>query len=155
MRRAFLLFLCLSACGEPVRGGNSGGGNEDAPDVVTPEPVPVRIGELGPNFDACNADGRVVRVPVESGGGIAVKAAPFDAARETARLPLGAVFFVCTRSHDERWYGIVFDEKGRASASCGVSAPVRERRDYAGPCRSGWVQSAFVKLAADAPEDTE
>jgi hypothetical protein len=62
------------------------------------------------------------------------------------KLPAGATFFVCSRSIDQKWFGIVFDDAGTASPSCGVSAPVAERGAYRGPCRSGWIASAFVKL---------
>ncbi|WP_336959345.1 hypothetical protein [Sphingobium aquiterrae] len=31
---------------------------------------------------------------------------------------------------------------------CGVSSPVESRRPYRGPCRSGWVSSAYVALVA-------
>jgi hypothetical protein len=44
--------------------------------------------------------------------------------------------------------GIVYEEAGTLSPTCGVSSPVTSRRDYDGPCRSGWVSSAFVKLIA-------
>jgi hypothetical protein len=157
-----LLLAFAGGCRKPPPAGQSQGSttpawqrSSDDPTLLGKQVVPVRIGELGPNFDACNADGQVIRAPAENARGIAVKAAPFDAAHETGRLPVGANFFVCTRSHDQRWLGIVFEGEGRASAACGVSAPVRVRRDYSGPCRSGWVQSAFVKLSADAPEDPQ
>ncbi|HEX8450284.1 MAG TPA: hypothetical protein VF652_11900, partial [Allosphingosinicella sp.] len=51
-------------------------------------------------------------------------------------------------SLDQKWFGIVFDEGGALAERCGVSEPVTRRRDYDGPCRSGWVQSAFVKVIA-------
>jgi hypothetical protein len=80
--------------------------------------------------------------------GLPVRAAPFDAAAESDAIPAGARFFVCSRSHDQRWLGVVWKETGELSAECGVSSPVTSRRAYAGPCRSGWVQAAFVKLIA-------
>ena len=104
--------------------------------------MPVRIGESGPSFSACTARG-TTRL-VAQGDALAVRTGPFQGAREIARLPAGAGFFVCTRSIDQRWLGIVFDETG--AAQCGVSAPVASRRAYDGPCRSGWVASASVRL---------
>lgn len=105
---------------------------------------PVRIGELGPSFAACNARG-TARAGSDA---IAVRAAPYEPALELGSLPAGAHFFVCSRSLDQKWFGIVYDEDGTAAERCGVSRPVPSRRDYAGPCRSGWVSSAAVKLVA-------
>jgi hypothetical protein len=114
--------------------------------------VPVRIGELGANFSACSARGTTRRV-VGEGESIAVRSAPFEASKQTAALAHGSTFFVCARSLDQQWFGVVFDEAGTASPSCGVLAPIPARRDYAGPCKSGWISSASVKLsgAADVP----
>jgi len=63
-------------------------------------------------------------------------------------VPTGARFFVCNRSLDQKWFGIVYDKGGALSPACGVSEPADTRHDYAGPCQSGWVQSAYVKLIA-------
>jgi hypothetical protein len=60
----------------------------------------------------------------------------------------GARFYVCARSLDQKWFGIVHDESGALAPRCGVSDPVAATRAYDGPCRSGWVSSAFVKLIA-------
>jgi hypothetical protein len=77
-----------------------------------------------------------------------VRAAPFETAAEAGWIPAGARFFICTRSHDQRWLGVVYDEAGALSPACGVSRPVASRRGYEGPCRSGWVAAAFVKQIA-------
>jgi len=106
--------------------------------------VPVRIGELGANFAACNTQGDVRERTAD--GPIPVRAAPFEQARQKGQLPPGSSFFICSRSLDQRWLGVVFDEGGQASRRCGVSAPVSGRRDYQGPCDSGWVPSAQVRL---------
>jgi hypothetical protein len=146
-----ILFLCLilSACGEPATVGNRAAqDNEAAPeaDVVTPGSRAVRIGELGPNFRACSAAGTTRNL--KAGEALPVRSAPFDNAGESGSVAGGARFFICTRSHDQKWFGIVFDEGGSLAEQCGVSEPVTRRRDYDGPCRSGWVQSAFVKVIA-------
>ncbi|HEY0413264.1 MAG TPA: hypothetical protein VGD66_08980 [Allosphingosinicella sp.] len=147
MRRFLLLgVLCLAACGEPVPNGNSGGDNAGAPDVVTAEPVPVRIGELGPNFQACAAAGTTRHL--EAGQTLPVRSAPFDNAAPTGAIPAGRQFFICARSLDQKWFGIVYDPAGALSERCGVSDPVSLRRDYDGPCASGWIASAFVKMIA-------
>jgi hypothetical protein len=143
-----LLCLGLAACGEPATVANRSADTEAAPEAaaVTPGSRSVRIGELGTNFRACSAAGTTRNL--KAGEALPVRSAPFDNAGETGRVAGGARFFICTRTHDQKWFGIVFDETGSLAERCGVSEPVTRRRDYEGPCRSGWVQSAFVKVIA-------
>jgi hypothetical protein len=152
MRRAFLL-LCLgmASCGDPVAVENrtAGDDGDNAADTVTAVARPVRIGELGPNFAACGAAGTTRSL--KSGEALPVRWAPFDNARESGRVPARSSFFICARSLDQKWFGIVYDEDGSLAERCGVTEPVTGRRDYDGPCRSGWVQSAFVKVIAGEP----
>ncbi|MBC7985449.1 MAG: hypothetical protein H7X93_02075, partial [Sphingomonadaceae bacterium] len=77
-----------------------------------------------------------------------VRAAPFANARQSDALDNGDAVFLCARSHDQDWFGVVYDEAGEITGACGVSEPVPSRRAYDGPCRSGWVPSAFVRLTA-------
>ncbi len=152
MRIAILLTaLVLAGCGERVRDdhfSNTTETEQPVPPAATEVAgAPVRVGELGSNFAACNAVGATRRV--EAGAGLPVRNAPFDGAEQVGEVAPGARFFVCTTSHDQRWSGIVWDEaSGTLDARCGVSTPLPRRQDYAGPCRSGWVQSAFVRLVA-------
>ena len=152
MRRALLLLaLPLAACGEAVKDDHFA--NEIKSEVVEPDPlqpgtVPVRVGELGSNFNACNAAGTTRHLDSAAGEILQVHAAPFDAGAETGRLPANARFFICSRSHDQRWLGIVYTETGDLSPACGVSRPAASRRPYEGPCKSGWVSAAFVKQIA-------
>ena len=153
MRSAIFLALAASlgatACGEPVSDNhfaNNLQAEPGAPDAVTIQAAPVRIGELGPNFGACASVGTTRHV--EPGASLPVREAPFEAGAATGAVPAGARFFVCSRSHDQKWLGIVYDQAGDLSPSCGVSEPVTTRRAYDGPCRSGWVASAFVRLVA-------
>lgn len=150
MRHLLPLFaLILAGCGEAVDD------NHFAEDIHQPRPeaapvatdaVPVRVGELGASFAACGAFGTTRNLA--AGGTLPVRAAPFESAAEAGRIGAGARFFICTRSHDQRWMGVVYDESGALSEGCGVYAPVTSRRPYQGPCRSGWISSAFVKLVA-------
>ncbi len=153
---AILIPLLLAGCGESDS-VDSGGQGSTTPAYVRAEAgnallaetvTPVRIGESGANFAACNARGTTRARAAQ--GPVPVHAAPFEQADEVDRLPEGAEFYICTRSHDQRWFGIVYGEGGRASAACGVSHPVTRRRDYEGPCSSGWAPSALVRLVSGA-----
>ena len=149
MRRTLLMSLALLAgCGEAVEDNHFAEPIDEEriePTPVDTEAVPVRIGELGPSFAACNAAGTTRNL---GEGGLDVRAAPFDTAAQRGEIAAGGRFFVCARSHDQRWMGVVFHDSGALDPGCGVSAPVTARRAYDGPCRSGWVSSAFVKLVA-------
>lgn len=145
--------LSLGACSDQPSGNTSYGSTTpryERPaadnDLLADTVTPVRIGELGPNFAACNSQGEVRERTTD--GPIPVRAAPFEQAQEKGQLPPGSTFFICSSSHDQRWMGVVYDSDGRANRSCGVSAPVRARRDYQGPCESGWVASAQVRLVS-------
>jgi len=143
-----MMFLALAGCGEAVDNNHFAEDVREArPVSAAPETqaVPVRVGELGPNFPACAATG--VTRNLAAGRGLSVRAAPFDTAAELGQLPAGSRFFVCTRSHDQKWFGIVYASEGGADG-CGVSEPLPSRRAYDGPCRSGWVSSPFVRLTA-------
>lgn len=150
------LILLLAACGE--RAADPGGQGSTTPPYVRVEEngsalretvTPVRIGEAGANFAACTARGAVRE---RSGAdAVPVRTAPFDANEEVDFLEAGAEFFICARTHDQRWFGIVYDSGGEAAARCGVSAPVPSRRSYGGPCASGWVSSARVRLISGVP----
>jgi hypothetical protein len=111
---------------------------------------PVTIGEDGPRLDACGTVGRAVRV---GSRGVPVRAAPFAEAKEVARMEEGARAYVCTRSLDQKWLGIVIPPvpvDGQAKAdTCGVIDPVERKQAYDGPCLSGWVSSAAMRLVAN------
>ncbi|HEX8526392.1 hypothetical protein [Allosphingosinicella sp.] len=150
---AFLLLLLLAACEGRSDPPPSEGATTPAYERVKNSAsslgeaeTPVRIGELGPNFPACYAMARFRDRVVADARPVPVRAAPFEQARETGRVGADGQFFICTRSHDQRWFAIVWDEAAGASPACGVSLPVAARRDYDGPCRSGWVQSSLVRL---------
>ena len=153
---AILVLLLLAGCGERVPESGDGQGSTTPP-YVRPESnallndavTPVTVGEPGRNFAACNARGATR----DRGGGgpVPVRAAPFDQAAEIDQLAAGAEFFICSRTHDQRWFGIVYDEGGRAAQRCGVSEPVPERRRYQGPCAAGWVASARIRLVSGVP----
>ena len=153
MRRLILLPLAaLAGCGEPVADNhfaNSSLENMAAQPTAEADPnapSPVRVGEYGLNFDACPWVGTTRHV--EADAGLAVRSGPFDTSAEAGKVAADGRFYVCARSLDQKWFGIVYDESGGIGPRCGVSDPVPSKRSYDGPCRSGWVSSAFVKLIA-------
>jgi len=153
-QRALLLLLALSACGERVARNETGGATTppyvraETNSLLAEAVQPVRVGELGPNFSACAARGAVRDRP--GAASVVIRAAPFEATREVDRLPAGAEFFVCSRTHDQRWFGIVYDQGGD-EMRCNVTAAATRRRAYPGPCDSGWVASAQVRLISGVP----
>jgi len=147
MRRLLLLsLLTLAACGQGVPVGNVTSSDESAPDTVAPEPAPVRIGELGASLEACAGAGTPRRL--QAGETLPVRSAPFDNAPQTGTVAAGGRFFICSRSLDQKWFGIVYDPSGMLARRCAVSEPVGSKRAYSGPCASGWVSSPFVKMIA-------
>ena len=157
-RATILGFLMLAACGEPAQLDETHQGSttppyvraESSPTLLSDMVQPVRVGELGASFAACNARG-AIRERVTDGT-IAVRAAPFEQAGEIARLGEGSEFFICSRTNDQHWFGIVYDEDGRATERCGVSVPIPARRNYQGPCAAGWVGSASVRTISGVPD---
>lgn len=163
---AVLICFAASACSETTEVSDELQGSQS--DTVNPtgrtERVgaspgerPVRIGEGGPRFAACQGVGRVADLrEVE----LEVLIAPFDRAERKDALRVGQLVHICNRSHDQQWMGVVYappptegapiegKEADAEAMDCGVSTPVRSKRNYDGPCKSGWVESAFVKLVA-------
>lgn len=162
-----LVSLASTACSETTRveddladaqanSENPTGRGERA--EINPAERPVRIGLGGPRFDACQGVGRIQGL---QGRELDVRISPFDAAEKKDSIKQGQQVWICARSHDQQWHGIVYDdgageagsEESDATGSdgpgdCGVSSPVRSKRDYDGPCKSGWVESNYVKLVA-------
>lgn len=157
VRLTISTLLLLAGCADADAPRQDTGGSttpryeraEQNGDLLGETQTPVRIGELGANFAACNARGAVR--DRAAGGPVPVHAAPFEQAAEIDRLPPGSEFFICTRSHDQRWFGIVYPEAAEAPEQCGVARPISGRRDYEGPCESGWVSSALVRLISGVP----
>lgn len=160
-----LLLLFAAACSERREVADelpnsslAGAAREDVPESRMEQPLarPVMIGEDGPRLDACGALGQVVQA---GAGGLALRAAPFADACEIERLHNGDRAYVCTRSIDQKWLGVVVqpatpianeagNESGGDPVDCGVSSPVERKTAYDGPCVSGWVSSAYIRLIA-------
>lgn len=161
MRGVLSLLLLLCACSdssdvlEELPNSSIAGAPRDAMPETRLEAKlarPVMIGEDGPRLDACGAMGQAVRVGAK---GLTVRAAPFADAQDIGTMAEGARAHVCTRSLDQKWLGVVVPsppppDGGDAAAStdCGVSGPVDGKQPYDGPCLSGWVSSASIRLIA-------
>jgi hypothetical protein len=151
------LALIAAGCGDRLPRDDAGGGSttppyvraEDDPSLLGNATVPIRVGEQGQGFAACSARGATRDRPAE--GTVPVRAAPFEANHQIDRLAAGTEFFICSRTHDQRWFGIVYPRGAQAVEACGVAAPVARRADYGGPCASGWVASAQVRLVSGVP----
>jgi hypothetical protein len=147
MRRALLpLCLALAGCGQSAPIENVPENQTGTSEALKPGPVAVRIGELGPSLEACSAAGTTRSLT--SAETLPVRSAPFDTGEQIGEIRSGGRFFVCSRSLDQKWFGIVYDQSFALSPACGVSEPVSTRKAYPGPCKSGWVSSPFVKLIA-------
>ncbi|MDX3900617.1 MAG: hypothetical protein QHC40_08945 [Sphingobium sp.] len=159
MRPLLCLPLLLAACSdsrdvmdELPNSSIAGAARENVAESRMEAPLarPVTIGEDGSRMDACGAIGRVLG----SGRALPLRAAPFDDARVLRELAEGDRLHVCTRSLDQRWLGVVVppavaaDGKGADAVDCEVTSPVDRKQAYAGPCASGWVSSARVRLVA-------
>lgn len=113
--------------------------------VLSPGGRPVRIGESGSAAPACPVRGEVASLDASGMAALPLRAAPFDEASGTASLAAGTRVFLCTRSLDQRWQGIVVPPEDAPDADCGVTAQIEAPRDYTGPCRAGWVPGAYVR----------
>lgn len=158
MPRILALLLLLSACSdssdvweELPNSSIAGAPREDMPETRLEAKLAraVTIGEDGPRLDACGTLGQAVRV---GAAGLPIRSAPFDEAQEVGRLAEGGRAHVCTRSLDQKWLGVVVPpvspEGEGAPPDCGVTSPVERKQPYEGPCLSGWVSSASIRLIA-------
>jgi hypothetical protein len=118
----------------------------DATQAIAPQARPVRIGEGGPGFAACQSRGTVGSLD-PGASDTPVRIAPFAEAEAVAALAEGAVMFVCTRTLDQRWLGVVVPPADTPDADCGVRARVDRPRDYDGGCASGWIAANTIRLS--------
>lgn len=155
---ASLLCLATTACSESTKVSDDLAESSAYLDNPTgrteriesgPTAKAVRIGEGGPRFDACQSVGEVGS---HISGTLPVKSAPFDSAEKIDSISADQRVYICTRSIDQQWFGIVYDKSSDPGTTgpvdCGVSSPVRAKRSYDGPCKSGWVESIYVVLVA-------
>lgn len=105
------------------------------------EPMPVQVGN-NDDLDACGSTGKI------TGHLLSVRATPDAKGSQTARLAKGKIVQICDESADSQWIGIVYAPAAKPDMDCGVGTPISPRRDYDGPCRSGWVAARYVQVIA-------
>lgn len=149
MNRSILaMALLLTACSREGAFSNDPSLYQSNTAALTPGVQAVRVGEGGPAYPACASSGEVVNLSPEGEAYLPLRAAPFAEAEEIARLGEGAKLFLCQRSLDQRWQGVVVPPADSPQADCGVTATLASARAYTGPCKSGWVLSGFVRPVA-------
>lgn len=142
-----ILLLAAVACSRSSGVANEAALYNDSVVALDPTTQPVTIGENGASFPACATRGETINLSPDGEATLPVRRAPFAEADAIARLGPGSRVFLCTRSMDQRWQGVVIPPDDRPDADCGVAAPVAAAQPYAGPCRSGWVASSFVQVS--------
>ena len=113
MTRSIALIFLLAACSdsrevldELPNSSLAGAPRADVSESRMDAPVAraVTIGEDGPRLDACGGMGQVLRT---GAGGQPLRAAPFGDAKVLATLNEGDRAYICTRSLDQKWLGVV------------------------------------------------
>lgn len=105
-------------------------------------PVPVIVGGSA-DLDACQTLGQVRGLKAGGDGFLSVRSGPSTRHAELDRLRNGRQVYFCTRKG--YWVGIVYGPRG---SGCSVTSPIARKRAYRGPCKSGWVHSAFLEPLA-------
>jgi hypothetical protein len=84
-----------------------------------------------PDYDACGSSGLTLVTTIVG------KGYKFE--------KIEANTHVVSCDSEEGWTGIVWGSKGQ---DCGTGSTVKDRKDYTGPCKSGWIKSEFYLMQA-------
>lgn len=109
--------------------------------------VPVVVGQQE-DLDACGSWAEVSGLNPKGDGFLAVRGGPGTDHALRDRLREGDAFFVCGMSRDGAWMAIVYPRAGQTAETCDVSGAVPKPYAYRGPCASGWVNAAWVRILA-------
>ncbi|WP_051547818.1 hypothetical protein [Lysobacter capsici] len=110
-----------------------------------PAAVPVRVGgdEV---LDACGSLAQVTGLKADGDGFLAVRAGPGAAYAMLDKLGNGREVYLCDSADGDRWLAIVYPTT--PGMKCEVGAPIARKQVYRGPCKAGWVRSAWVVVMA-------
>lgn len=115
--------------------------------------TPVMVGGNA-EFDACPSAGVVTKLGPQraedpKSGFLSVRSGPGGSAYfELDRLYNGDEVLICGGGEGP-WHAVVYPGRGQSMESCGpLGSPIRVRRVYDGPCRSGWIHKNYVEITA-------
>ena len=131
--------LFVAACSEAPPPPDNAALDDGGPAIAS---RPVNVGSEGASLPACPSVSRVIEAGTE------VYWAPGETRVVKARLAGGARVALCEATNDDRWFGVVFPAPGGDMDLCQVGRPVRDAREYQGPCRWGWIRGGTVRLGS-------
>lgn len=137
---ALISALTLSACGKPdeaalAKGDAAFAGQTVDGQVQAVVSRAVMLGTSAPNSLGCAS----TATPAEASLTVHWSAS----ADAPAKAQVEGEVAVCEA--DGAWTGIVFPAFGQDLDQCYVSVRLRNPREYQGPCRWGWVETAALK----------
>jgi len=137
------LALALTACSKPdadaLTQGDAALKGQTANGVTQAVASrPVKVGGGGAEANACGATAQ------GKAGALAVRWS--NSADGPVKAQVSGHVWSC--EVDGAWTGIVFPADGQAADACEVDSPVRDLREYQGPCRWGWVETKDLTLTA-------
>ncbi|MFK3649076.1 hypothetical protein ACI2IY_11655 [Lysobacter enzymogenes] len=113
--------------------------------AAPPRAVPVEVGG-SEEWDACGSTGRVRGLKADGDGFLAVRAGPGADHRMLDKLGNGRLVYLCANRGG--WTSVVYAPTGADPSECGVSSAIAEVEVYRGPCKSGWVNTAWIEVVA-------
>ncbi|UZW62532.1 hypothetical protein [Lysobacter enzymogenes] len=113
--------------------------------AAPPRAVPVEVGG-SEEWDACGSTGRVRGLKADGDGFLAVRAGPGADYAMLDKLGNGRLVYLC--GSRGRWTAVVYAPAGADASACGVSWAIAEVEVYRGPCKSGWVNTAWIEVVA-------
>ncbi|QQP97862.1 hypothetical protein [Lysobacter enzymogenes] len=114
-------------------------------EAAPPRAVPVEVGG-SEEWDACGATGRVRGLKADGDGFLAVRAGPGADHRMLDKLGNGRLVYLC--GNRGGWTSVVYAPTDADPSVCGVSSAIAEIEVYRGPCKSGWVNTAWIEVVA-------
>jgi hypothetical protein len=141
------LALTLYACGKPDEAALTKGDDAFKGQMVDGElravaARPVMIGEGGgSDRRGALACARMVTLPDDAS--IAVH---WSSAVGPVKAEVGGEVWAC--EVDDAWTGVIFPAFGQGADNCRAAERLASPREYQGPCRWGWVETAVIAAAA-------